>query len=98
MKTVLKVIGIILLVIVGLIVALFVKAASTPAVPKGYTETVETGGEIEKTYLKNGPFATAWLMWQLQGDENAAKAFIEPQPELFGNPLYQEQRADLLEV
>ncbi|MDO5439757.1 MAG: hypothetical protein Q4F09_07035 [Erysipelotrichaceae bacterium] len=61
MKTILKVIAIILLVIVGLIAALFIKGATTPAVPKGYTETTETGGEIEKTYLKNGPFETTYF-------------------------------------
>lgn len=52
--TVLKVIGNILLVIIVLIVAFFVKEVLTPAVPKNYTGTVKPGGEIEAKYLKNG--------------------------------------------
>lgn len=34
----------------------FFKAALTPAVPKDYTKTVKTSGEIEAKYLKNGSF------------------------------------------
>ncbi len=40
-------------------------------------------------------YVTAWLLWQLQGDEEAAKAFIGESPELLENPLYQEQRIEL---
>ena len=40
-------------------------------------------------------YATAWLMWQLQGDEQAAEAFIGQAPELLANKLYQDQRIDI---
>lgn len=40
-------------------------------------------------------YATAWLMWQLQEDAQAGKAFIGDAPELLSNPLYQDQKADL---
>lgn len=40
-------------------------------------------------------YVTAWFMWQLQGDEDAAKAFIGDKPELMNNELYQEQRIDI---
>ena len=60
MKKVLKIIGIILLAIIILIAALFIKAALKPAVPKDYTETVKTGGDIEAKYLKNGEYTVAY--------------------------------------
>lgn len=44
-------------------------------------------------YTADG-YATAWLMWQLQGDEEAAKAFIGDIPELLDNLLYQDQRIE----
>ncbi|MBR6069509.1 MAG: hypothetical protein IKP78_02820 [Ruminococcus sp.] len=40
-------------------------------------------------------YVTAWFMWQLQGDEEAAKAFIGDTPELMSNSMYQDQRIDL---
>ena len=41
-------------------------------------------------------YVTAWLMWQLQSDEEASKAFIGDKPELVKNELYQEQRIDIV--
>lgn len=55
-----KIVGIIVLVIIVLVVLLLIKGALTPAVPKNYTETVKTGGEIEAKYLKNGTHKTAY--------------------------------------
>lgn len=43
-------------------------------------------------------YVTAWFMWQLQGDEEAAKAFAGDMPELMSNPLYHDQRSELNEV
>ena len=40
-------------------------------------------------------YVTAWFMWQLQGDEDAAKAFIGDSPELLNNNLYQDQKIDI---
>jgi len=48
----------------------------------------------EMLYSADG-YVTAWLMWRLQGDEEAAKAFLGDRPELFRNTLYQEQQSDL---
>ena len=42
-------------------------------------------------YTADG-YATAWLMWQLQGDQEAAKAFTGDNPELLNNLLYQDQK------
>ena len=40
-------------------------------------------------------YVTAWLMWQLQADEEASKAFIGDNPEILKNELYQDQKIDL---
>ncbi len=48
----------------------------------------------EMLYSADG-YSTAWFLWQLQGDEEAAEAFIGKRPELLENPLYQNQRTDL---
>lgn len=37
-------------------------------------------------------YVTAWFMWQLHGDETAAKAFAGDIPELLNNGLYQDQQ------
>lgn len=47
-------------------------------------------------YLTDG-YTTAWLMWQLQDDDEAAKAFIGQNAEIMDNKLYQDQRSDLYE-
>ena len=48
----------------------------------------------EMLYSADG-YVTAWLMWQLQGDEEAAKAFVGDDAELLHNELYQDQRIDI---
>ena len=48
----------------------------------------------EMLYSADG-YVTAWFMWLLQGDENAAKAFSGSDPEILRNALYQNQRANL---
>jgi len=40
-------------------------------------------------------YVTAWFMWLLQDDQEAAKAFVGESPELMSNPLYQDQKSDL---
>ena len=42
-------------------------------------------------YTADG-YVTAWLLWHLQGDEAAARAFTGAAPELASNPLYQDVR------
>ena len=56
MKKVLKVIGVIILLLVVLIAALFRFISKSPSVPENYTETVKTGGEIEARYLAMGSY------------------------------------------
>ncbi len=45
-------------------------------------------------YIADG-YVTAWFMWQLQGDEEAAKAFIGEKPEIMNNELYQNQKTNM---
>lgn len=45
-------------------------------------------------YAADG-YVTAWFMWQLQDDEEAAKAFIGENPEIVSNELYQDQRINI---
>lgn len=45
----------------------------------------------EMLYSADG-YVTAWFMWQLQGDEEVAKAFIGENPEIMNNELYQDQK------
>ena len=40
-------------------------------------------------------YMTAWFLWQLQGDEEAAKAFIGNSPEIMTNELYTDQQINL---
>ncbi len=48
----------------------------------------------EMLYVADG-YVTAWLMWQLQNDTEAAKAFTGDSPEIMNNKLYQDQKADI---
>ena len=48
----------------------------------------------EVLYSADG-YVTAWFMWLLQGDEDAALAFVGNNPEIISNPLYQDQRLDM---
>lgn len=40
-------------------------------------------------------YMTAWFMWQLHGDEEAAKAFVGENPEIMSNVLYQDQQINI---
>ncbi len=51
-------------------------------------------GHGQMLYSADG-YVTAWFMWQLQGDEEAAKAFIGENVEIMNNSLYQDQKLDL---
>lgn len=48
----------------------------------------------EVLYSEDG-YVTAWFMWQLRGDQEAAKAFLGPDAEILKNPLYQDQKVDV---
>lgn len=55
------------------------------------------GVDHGETNTKGDGYMTAWFMWQLQGDDEAAKAFIGENPEIMNNELYQDQRSDFHE-
>ena len=40
-------------------------------------------------------YVTAWFLWLLKDDAQAAKVFTGDSPELLSNPLYQEQQIDM---
>lgn len=48
----------------------------------------------EVLYAANG-YVTAWFMWHLQGDDEAAGAFTGGNAEIMNNSLYQDQKQDL---
>lgn len=48
----------------------------------------------ETLYAANG-YVTAWFMWHLQDDDEAAKAFAGDNAEIYMNGLYQNQHANL---
>lgn len=45
-------------------------------------------------YSEDG-YVMSWFMWHLQGDHEAAKAFIGNDPEIMNNNLYENQNMDL---
>lgn len=45
----------------------------------------------EALYAANG-YVNAWFMWQLQGDEEAGRAFVGDDAEIMKNELYQDQK------
>lgn len=59
MKTVVKVIGIVILAIIVMVAAALRFLSSRPAAPKDYRQTAQTGGEIEARYMENGPYAVS---------------------------------------
>ena len=48
------------------------------------------GAEHGQMLYSADGYVTAWFMWQLQGDEEASKAFIGDNPEINSNTLYQD--------
>ena len=54
-----------------------------------------TGADHGQMLYAADGYVTAWFMWQLQGDEEAAKAFVGDSPEIMNNSLYQDQRIDI---
>lgn len=54
----------------------------------------KTGRDHPQMLYEADGYVTAWFMWRLQGDQEAAAAFEGDSPELLRNPLYQDQRID----
>lgn len=55
----------------------------------------KTGMEHGQMLYAADGYVTAWFMWQLQGDEEASKAFVGDNPEMLNNKLYQDQKIDM---
>ncbi|MGN0866712.1 MAG: alpha/beta hydrolase family protein [Oligosphaeraceae bacterium] len=51
-------------------------------------------GHGQMLYSADG-YVTAWFMWQLQGDQEAGKAFIGNAPEIRNNKLYRDIAIDI---
>ena len=47
------------------------------------------------SYLQFDGYMTAWFMWQLQGDEEAAKAFVGDNAEILNNRNYQDVKINI---
>lgn len=54
----------------------------------------KTGCEHGHMLYSADGYVTAWFMWQLQGDTEAAKAFVGDDAEILTNTLYQDQRVE----
>jgi len=67
------------------------------AVPAGVTRVIarRTGAEHGDMLSCADGYMTAWFMWQLKGDPEAAAAFTGDSPELLSNDLYQDQEIDI---
>lgn len=59
-------------------------------IPAGTVRALRPGMDHGKMLYSADGYVTAWFMWQLQGDQNAAKAFVGERPEILDNPLYQD--------
>ena len=56
---------------------------------------IRTGMTHPQMLYSADGYVTAWFMWHLQGDEEASKAFVGPDAELYQNELYQNQNSSL---
>lgn len=64
-------------------------------IPVGKAMARRIGAEHGQMLYSADGYVTAWFMWHLRGDEEAALAFIGENPEIAVNPLYQDQRISL---
>lgn len=75
MKTTLKILGAIVLVVIlllaGIGLFLYYVIYYAPMVPKDYVVKTETGGEIEARYLAMGEFEVAY--WEEKAESKAIK-------------------------
>lgn len=64
-------------------------------IPAGKVMLRRKNTDHSKTQYSEDGYVMAWFMWQLQGDEEAAKAFIGENPEIRNNALYQDQQINI---
>lgn len=65
------------------------------AIPAGAVRALRPGMDHGRMLYSADGYVTAWFMWRLQGDQNAAKAFVGESPEILDNPMYQDAAVDL---
>ncbi|MDE6840978.1 MAG: alpha/beta hydrolase [Oscillospiraceae bacterium] len=65
------------------------------AIPAGTVRALRPGMDHGRMLYSADGYVTAWFMWQLQGDQDAAKAFVGESPEILNNPMYQNVAVDL---
>ena len=61
-------------------------------IPLGTVTALRPGMDHGKMLYCGDGYVTAWFMWLLQGDQDAARAFVGDNAEILTNPLYQEQQ------
>lgn len=64
-------------------------------IPAGTVRALRLGMDHGKMLYSADGYVTAWFMWQLRGDQDAAKAFVGENPELLNNAMYQDVSVDL---
>lgn len=64
-------------------------------VPGAKVMARRTGAEHGAMLYSADGYVTAWFMWLLQGDAEAAKSFTGDDAELFRNALYQDQKINM---
>lgn len=65
------------------------------AIPSGTVTALRPSMDHGKMLYYGDGYMTAWFMWLLQGDQNAAKAFVGDDAEILKNPLYQDQLIEM---
>ena len=83
--TVLKIVGIVLLVLIVLIAGFLFWLSRRPFVPNNYTKTVETGGALETKYLTMGPYAVKQVKAEAPEDWKEFVAYYPAQLEDSGD-------------
>ena len=64
-------------------------------IPAGTIRALRPGMDHGKMLYSPDGYVTAWFMWHLQGDQDAAKVFVGERPEILDNTLYQDVAVDL---
>lgn len=64
-------------------------------IPVGTVTALRSGMDHGKMLYSADGYVTAWFMWLLQGDQEAAKAFTGDDAEILTNPLYQDQQVEM---
>ncbi len=61
-------------------------------IPAGAIRALRPGMDHGKMLYSADGYVTAWFMWHLQDDQDAARAFVGDGAEILTNPLYQDQQ------